>query len=277
MRMSEIEKEIRGGADPAKPPSLLAVSGATVDFLEGDHRQSVLKDAFLEVSSGEAVGIVGESGSGKTTMALTILRLLPANAKIVRGEIFWRGRDLAAFSEKELTGIRGREIGMILQSPRSSLSPIFRVGTQFRRLLQLRLGVTRSEAWRIAGDGLEAVGLRDVDRVMSLFPSQLSGGMAQRVLISMSLALQPKLLIADEPTSALDAVSKREILDLLAQLRSDNDFSLLIISHDLEAIARACSRAYVLEGGQVVENGKVENIFDDPQHPYTKRLVAATK
>jgi ABC-type dipeptide/oligopeptide/nickel transport system ATPase component len=239
-------------------------------------RPSVLRDAVLEISPREIVGLVGESGSGKSTMALALLRLLQHRGGNVQGEIRFRGRNLLEIPEKAMRRVRGREIGLVLQSPIASLNPAMRIGDQVY------------ESWRAHGDQyarpfsridamelLERVSLPADESFLRRYPRQLSVGQAQRVLIAMAIVHRPPLLLADEPTSALDAVTQAEILQLFSRLNRDLDMSILYISHDLLSVGSICARVAILSEGRVVEFDSTENIFRRPAHPYTQALIAA--
>ncbi len=239
-------------------------------------RPAVLRNAGLEISHGEIVGLVGESGSGKSTMALALLRLLHYRGGSVQGEIRFSGRNLLDLSEKAMRGIRGREIGLVLQSPLASLNPAMRIGDQVH------------ESWRAHKDRyarpfgrteaielLARVSLPADESFLKRFPRQLSVGQAQRVLIAMAIVHRPRLLIADEPTSALDAVTQSEILQLFSRLNRELQMSILYISHDLLSVGSICARVAILSEGRVVEFNSTEDIFHRPAHRYTKALIAS--
>jgi ABC-type dipeptide/oligopeptide/nickel transport system ATPase component len=234
----------------------------------------VLENLNLQVAAGEIMGLVGQSGSGKSTLALAILRLLHLKGGRATGKIEFGGRDLARLREREMRGLRGRQIGLVLQSPLSSLNPVLRVGTQL------------TEAWKAhangglpcrqaVGEALLAVALSGTDEFLTRFPGQLSVGQAQRVLIAMAILHRPRLLIADEPTSALDVITQAEVLALFAKLNRELGVALLFISHDLPSVASLCHRIAILHEGQIVECAPTEEIFCRPVHPYTRQLIAA--
>ena len=239
-------------------------------------RPGVLREAELDVASGEIVGLVGESGSGKSTMALAILRLLHFRGGSVQGEVRFSGRNLLDLSEKAMRQIRGRDIGLVLQSPIASLNPGMRIGDQL------------FESWRAhreTGDKpfsnadaiqlLERVSLAADPAFLRRYPRQLSVGQAQRVLIALAIVHRPRMLIADEPTSALDALTQSEILQLFSRLSREMAMGILFISHDLLSVASICSRVAILWAGSVVEFNSTEKIFRRPTHAYTKMLIAS--
>ncbi len=228
----------------------------------------------ITVPRGEIVGVVGESGSGKSTLALAVIRLLSANARITSGTIRFSGVDLMGLSEAEMRAIRGTRISMVFQDPMTSLNPVRSIGQQMADI-QYRdktTGAAQKRAKSIAA--LERVGIPDAACQLDLYPFQFSGGMRQRIAIAMSLLQKPELLIADEVTTALDVTLEAQILYLMRELRKEINGSILFISHNLGAIAEICDRVVVLYAGEVVESGPVGAIFDHPQHPYTKSLIA---
>ena len=229
----------------------------------------------FEVEPGEAVGIVGESGCGKTVTSLSIMGLVPnPPGRIQPGSsIRLKGRELVGLPPRELRGIRGNEIAMIFQEPMSSLNPVITVGSQIVEALTLHRGLRGNAARRAAVDLLREVGIPEPDSRFDEYPHHLSGGMRQRVMIAMALSCAPGLLIADEPTTALDVTIQAQILDLLSGLRARRGMALLLITHDLGVVAEVCDRVLVMYAGQVVESGRVEEIFAGPRHPYTQALL----
>ena len=229
----------------------------------------------FSVAEGEVVGLVGESGCGKTVTALSILGLVPRPpGRIQEGSsIRLGGRELVGASARELRGIRGRRVGMIFQEPMSSLNPVYTVGEQIGEALRLHRGVRRREARRLSVELLDEVGIPEPKRRRTQYPHELSGGMQQRVMIAMTLAAEPELLIADEPTTALDVTTQAQILALLDRLRRSRRMAMLLITHDLAVVAERCRRVLVMHHGRIVEEGAVEAIFREPRHPYTRRLV----
>jgi len=235
----------------------------------------VLNGVDFEVQDGEILGIVGESGSGKTMTALSVTGLLPPAAKIVGGEIVFRGSNLLGLSLREMNRIRGAQISMIFQNPRASLNPLYRVEKTLEQVLRTHRNL-RGESARLAAlDLLHDVGLPDPGRVMRRHPHELSGGMCQRVMIAYALASTPSLLIADEPTTALDVTIQLQIIELLARLRKEHGLTLILITHNLSVVAELCDRVIVMYLGTIVEEGPVLEIFDRPKHPYTVGLLAS--
>ena len=239
-------------------------------------RPGVLLEAALEILPGEIVGLVGESGSGKSTMALAILRLLQFRGGTVKGEVRFGERNLLALSEKAMRRIRGRDIGLVLQSPVSSLNPAMRIGDQIYESWRAhREEYARPFSRSDAIELLERVSLTADEAFLRRYPGQLSVGQAQRVLIAMALVHRPRLLIADEPTSALDAITQSEILQLFSRLSREMAMGILFISHDLLSVGSICQRVAILSEGRVVEFNSTEAIFRGPGHHYTRALIAA--
>ncbi len=228
----------------------------------------------LRVRSGETIGMVGESGSGKSVTMLAILRLLGDPLLLRGGRVLFRGRDLAALSEAELRELRGRDIAMIYQDPMTSLNPLMRVGDQVREVLLVH-GIEREEADRRVLELFARVGIPDPARTARSYPHEFSGGMRQRVVIAMALALKPALLIADEPTTALDVTIQQQILALVAELKEEMGMTTIWVTHDLGVVARLVERVIVMYGGTIVEDAPVEQLFAHPQHPYTQLLLAS--
>jgi oligopeptide/dipeptide ABC transporter ATP-binding protein len=234
----------------------------------------------FHVDPGETLGIVGESGSGKSVTSLSIMRLIPEPpGKIQPGsEILFRGsaggvEDLAQASEERMRHIRGNDIAMIFQEPMTSLNPVFTVGAQIIESLRLHQGLSKWDARDRAIEMLKLVGIPIPEQRVDEYPHQLSGGMRQRVMIAMALSCDPKLLIADEPTTALDVTIQAQILELLNRLQEELGMAIMLITHDLGVIAETCDRVIVMYAGQVVEEGPVDEVFHDPQHPYTEGLL----
>ncbi|WP_369055932.1 dipeptide ABC transporter ATP-binding protein [Kineococcus terrestris] len=254
---------------------LLQVRDLHVDFSSGGRSVHAVRGADLTVYPGQTVAIVGESGSGKSTTAQAVIGLLPGNGKVVRGEVLFDGRDIAHASKREFVGLRGKHIGLVPQDPMSNLNPVWTIGFQVREALAANGLATGRAAKQRAAELLAEAGLSDADRRLKQYPHEFSGGMRQRALIAIGLASRPRLLIADEPTSALDVTVQRQILDHLDGLTEKLGTAVLLITHDLGLAAERAEHLVVMYKGQVVESGPALQILQDPQHPYTQRLVSA--
>lgn len=250
----------------------LSVRGLSVGV---DGGTPLVTDVAFDVAPGTVLGLVGESGCGKTMTALSLLGLLPSGVSVTGGQILWNGRNLASATEKDLKGIRGRDIALISQEPMRALDPMFTVGYQLTAAIR-RLGKAgKAEARAEALSLLEKVGIVDARRILKSYPHQISGGMAQRVAIALALSGKPRLLVADEPTTALDVTVQAEILSLLRSLVKDTGMSVVMVTHDLGVVADICDNVVVMYAGQVVESGRTASILDNPRHPYTLALLAA--
>jgi ABC-type dipeptide/oligopeptide/nickel transport system ATPase component len=238
-------------------------------------RGNVLRDVCLEVRRGEVLGLVGESGCGKSTLALAILRLLHLKGGRLEGSICFDERELMLLREREMRAVRGREIGLVLQSPMSALNPALRVGTQLEEAWRAHRRTTRAEYECAILKTLESVSLGGGRDLLRRFPSELSVGQAQRVLIGMAVLHRPRLLIADEATSALDLITQAEILTLFSSLSRAMGISVLYISHDLLSVATISDRVAVMDRGEIVECRGTRELFTHPEHPYTQKLIAA--
>ncbi len=254
--------------------ALLSVSDLRVSF----GGKEVVHGIDFSIQPGEKLALVGESGSGKTVTALSLLRLVQ-NADI-SGQALFSGRadaptpvELIGLPEQQLRGLRGRDIAMIFQEPMTALNPLFTIGDQIVEILQLKEGLSKAEAVPAAVKLLADTGIREPERRINSFPHQLSGGQRQRAMIAMALACQPRLLLADEPTTALDVTLRGQILDLLADLQKRNGMAVLMITHDLNLVRRFADRVAVMENGLIVEQGAVDEVFGDPHHPYTRKLI----
>jgi peptide/nickel transport system ATP-binding protein len=254
---------------------LLQVKGLKTYFYTEDGVVQAINGVDFTIRPGQVMGLVGESGSGKSVTSLSIMRLLPASGKIVEGEILFDGRDLAHAPESVLLDLRGNELSMIFQQPTSCLNPVFRIGDQIAEALVTHQSLSNDEAHKQAIELLRTVGIADPQRRASAYPHEISGGMAQRVMIAMALACRPKLLIADEPTTALDVTIQAQILDLMRNLRSETNTAILLITHDMGVIAEMCDMVAVMYAGQIVEYTDVYSIFDEQMHPYAEGLLAA--
>ncbi len=236
---------------------------------------SLLRDVAFGVQAGEILGIVGESGSGKTMASLSVIGLLPSAIELRAGSVMLEGRELVG---EDLTVERSSsDISMIFQQPRSALNPTMRAGRQVARVLEINQGLGKAEARDRAVEMLQHVGISGADRVARAYPHQLSGGMSQRVMVAMALACKPRLLIADEPTTALDVTIQAQIFDLMRSLVEEVGCGVLFITHDLAAVAEMCDRVVVMYGGQVMETAGIDDLLDDPEHPYTQYLLESTE
>ncbi|HET6393116.1 MAG TPA: dipeptide/oligopeptide/nickel ABC transporter permease/ATP-binding protein [Blastococcus sp.] len=255
---------------------LLTVDGLSVGYDRPDGGvTTVVEDVSLTISRGEVHGLIGESGSGKTQTAFAILRLLAPGGRILSGAIEFEGSDLAALSEKEMTAVRGRRIAYIPQEPMSNLDPSFTIGHQLVEPIRVALGIGRAEAKEKALALLGRVGIPDPARTYAAYPHQISGGMAQRVLIAGAVSCEPDLLIADEPTTALDVTVQAEVLDLLRDLQGELGMGVLLVTHNFGVVADLCDRVSVMRSGRIVETGPAREIFADPRHEYTRSLFDA--
>lgn len=251
---------------------LLSVRNLSVGV---DNGVRLVTDVSFDVEQGTVLGLVGESGCGKTMTALALLGLLPSGVSAADGRILWNGKNLAAATDKDMEGIRGRDIALISQEPMRALDPMFTVGYQLTATIRRLRGMGRNASRAEALSLLEKVGIVDAARILKTYPHQISGGMAQRVAIALALAGKPRLLVADEPTTALDVTVQAEILSLLRALVKETGMSVVMVTHDLGVVADICDQVAVMYAGQVVENGRTAAILDNPRHPYTLALLAA--
>lgn len=252
---------------------LLQVRDLKVQFFTEDGAVPAVDGISFDIRSGEILGMVGESGCGKSVTALSILRLLASSGKIVSGEINFRGKNLIHASEREMQQVRGNQISMIFQEPMTSLNPVMTVGDQVSESLVLHKKMGHKEASSEVIRLFESVRIPDAAIRVKDYPHQMSGGMRQRVMIAMAIACQPALVIADEPTTALDVTIQAQILELLNQLRNDYGLSILLITHALGVVAETADRVIVMYAGKVVEEAPVQEIFEQPCHPYTVGLL----
>ena len=255
---------------------LLTVRGLRVAYAQPDGGDKVVVHGVdLHVDSGEVLGLVGESGSGKTQTAFAVLGLLPDGGRVSGGRMEFDGRDLTGLSVREHGALRGTDLAYIPQEPLSNLDPAFRIGYQLTTPMRLHLRISRSEAKERALALLARVGIPDPQRTFDSYPHEISGGMAQRVLIAGAISCNPKLLIADEPTTALDVTVQAEVLDLLRDLQREYRMGVVLVTHNFGVVADICDRVAVMQHGRIVETGQVEDIFARPQHPYTQTLLAS--
>ena len=255
--------------------ALLEVRGLRAGFDTDTGYVEVLAGVSFELASGETLGLVGESGCGKSVSALSIMNLLPKPAgKITAGSIEFHNRDLVVLPQEEMHDVRGNRISMIFQEPMTALNPVHRIGNQIVEAVKLHEpDLPKTNARQRALEMLERVGIPAPDQRLKEYPHQLSGGMRQRVMIAMALAMQPDLLIADEPTTALDVTIQAQILDLLREMQRESGMAILFITHDLGVIAELCDRVTVMYAGCVVEQASVSQLFSSPRHPYTQGLL----
>ncbi|MGE7921061.1 ABC transporter ATP-binding protein [Viridibacillus sp. NPDC093762] len=254
---------------------LLRVRGLQTTFFTDDGEIPAVDNINFSVREGEILGIVGESGCGKSVSALSIMGLVPSPpGKITGGQIEFDGKDLTKLSQKEMRKVRGKDIAMIFQEPMTSLNPLFTIGNQLMEAILIHhKDWSKKQARNRAIEMMKLVGLPRAEGLIKEYPHQLSGGMRQRVMIAMALVCDPKVLIADEPTTALDVTIQAQILQLMKDLNERLNTAVIMITHDLGVVAETCERVVVMYGGQVVEEGPVKLIFNDPQHPYTKGLI----
>ena len=254
----------------------LRIEGLTITFSGSGGEARVIEDATLSIPAGRTVGLVGESGSGKTVIAKALLGILPAAARITAGSVHYGGVPVVSGRASRGGSLRGREIAMIFQNPKSSLNPIRTIGRQIEDVVRQHLKVSRAEARDAALDALSSVRLPDPQRIYNAYPYELSGGMAQRALIAVALSCRPSLLIADEPTTGLDVSLQREIMDLIRSMSRERGMSVLLITHDLAVAEDYCDLISVMHAGHVVETAPAAALLSAPSHPYTAALMRST-
>ncbi len=261
-----------------KKTPLLQIKDMSISFFQGKDRKDgikAVKGISFDVMEGEIVGIVGESGSGKSVTSLSIMGLLAANGAITGGSVFFDGKEITHFTDKQYQNIRGKEMSMVFQEPMTSLNPVLTIGYQVEEMLLLHTEMTKKEREEAMIQILTEAGLPDAAGLLSKYPHELSGGMRQRVMIAMAMILKPKLLIADEPTTALDVTIQAKILSLLKKMNETYGTTIILISHDLGVIKSICSRAVVMYQGEIVEEQDTASLFANPQKEYTKKLLSA--
>lgn len=256
--------------------NILEVKGLKTQFFTESGVVKAVDGIDFTVRRGEVVGIVGESGCGKSVTSLSIMRLVGQPGKIVEGEVIFDNEDLLDLPESKMIRIRGNRISMIFQQPQSCLNPVFRVGEQLAEVLYIHQDLGKEAGEKRAIELLSMVGIPEPTSRVKSFPHELSGGMAQRVMIAMALACVPELLIADEPTTALDVTIQAQILDLMRNLKSKMETSIILITHDLGVVAEMCDRVNVMYAGRMVEKAPIKELFQEPKHPYTKALIGST-
>jgi oligopeptide/dipeptide ABC transporter ATP-binding protein len=254
---------------------LLEIQGLTTHFFTRSGVIRAVDNLSIKLPKGRVLGLVGESGCGKTVTALSILNLVPPPGKIVSGNIFFEGRDLLSLDPAEMRTIRGAKISMIFQEPMTALNPVFTIGEQIAEVLTTHQKLTKQSALQTAVELLRSVGIPMPEKRISEYPHQLSGGMRQRVMIAMAIACKPLLILADEPTTALDVTIQAHILELLAKIQSDMGMALVLVTHDLGLIAERAHEVAVMYAGRIMEQADTKELFANPQHPYTRGLMAS--
>jgi len=254
---------------------LLSVENLRTVFDARPEPVVAVNDVSFQIHKGETLGLVGESGSGKSVTAFSIIRLVQEPGRVLGGKVFFQGKDLLALPEDEMRAIRGAGIGFVFQEPMAALNPVMRVGAHIAEALTVHGLASRHDARARAVALLRAVKIVDPEKRVDDYPHQLSGGMRQRVMMAIALACKPPLVIADEPTTALDVTVQAQVLDLLREMKREFDLSLLLITHDFGVIAETADRVAVMYRGRIVEQGAVRDIFRNPQHPYTRGLLAS--
>ena len=269
--------EWRAGSQENAALPLLQVIDLTTHFVMKDRLGKAVDGVSFAVSAGETLGIVGESGSGKSIMALSLVRLPPRPfAHIVKGQILFKGKDLLQLSDREMRGVRGRHISMVLQDPMTALNPVLRIGDQIGEAIRTHHDVSSHEVRRRVIEVLELLRVPAAAERLNSYPHEFSGGMRQRVVGAIALASQPDLLIADEPTTALDVTVQDQYLRLLRRIQQDRGLAIIFITHDLAVVARMCDRVAVMYAGHFVETAPTSVLFDAPQHPYTRALLRSS-
>ena len=254
--------------------TLLEIRRLKTHFATDEGMVHAVDGVDLSIARGETLGVVGESGCGKSVTAMSVMKLLAMPpARIVAGQILWRGRDLVPLDADAMRSIRAREIAMVFQEPMTSLNPVYSIGEQIAEVLRLHEGLSRRAALDRAVEMLDRVKIPNAARRVRDYPHQFSGGMRQRVMIAMALACRPQLLIADEPTTALDVTIQAQILDLLADLKAEFGMAVMLITHAMGVIAESAGRVAVMYAGRVVEEATVGKLFGEPRHPYTRGLI----
>jgi len=256
---------------------ILEVKNLETSFFTEDGEVRAVQDVSFDVYKGKTIGIVGESGCGKSVTSLSIMRLIPSPpGKIVGGKILYKGEDLVNVPQNQMRRIRGNEISMVFQEPMTSLNPVFTIGNQISEAISLHHPkMSAMDVKNRAVDMLKLVGIPEAEKRIGEYPHQLSGGMRQRVMIAMALSCDPNILIADEPTTALDVTIQAQILELLKELQKKMGMGIILITHDLGVIAEMADDVVVMYAGRVVEQGTVQEIFDNPKHPYTSGLLSS--
>ncbi|WP_434060148.1 nickel import ATP-binding protein NikD [Peribacillus simplex] len=255
--------------------NVLKVSDLHVQIQTKDGASTLVKDIDFELKKGKVLGLVGESGCGKTVTSMSILQLLDRKTTTIEGSITLQGRELNGLDDKDIRKIRGKDIAFIMQNPMNSFTPVFTIGNQFIETIRSHTSLNKQQAKELAIDAMQNVNLPDPAKLLKSYPFQLSGGMLQRVMIAMAACLRPSVIIADEPTTALDVHNQLQVLRHLDRIRSEYGTSILLISHDLGVISEMADDVVVMQHGRIVEAANVFELFDNPQHEYTKKLLNA--
>ena len=254
---------------------LLSVRNLKTSFFTHVGEVKAVRGISFDVNQGEVLGIVGESGSGKSVTSLSIMGLLQHPGRVVDGEIFFQDQDILSYGKRRMRRVRGKEIAMIFQDPMTSLNPVYTVGNQIMEMLQEHEDIGKGEAKQRAIEMLRMVGIPSPEKRIHNYPHEFSGGMRQRAMIAIALACSPKLLIADEPTTALDVTIQAQVLDMMTELKTKMDSSMLLITHDLGVVAETCDKVAIMYAGEIVEYGSLEDIFEHTAHPYTEGLFSS--
>ncbi|MDN7240990.1 nickel import ATP-binding protein NikD [Planococcus sp. N028] len=258
-----------------KQRNVLQVNGLNVAVKSAQGMLPLVQNLQFELKPGKILGLVGESGSGKTITSMALLQLLNQKTMNVEGSIQLHGRELNGLKEKEMRGIRGKDIGFIMQNPMNAFTPVYTIGNQFVETIRIHTKLSKKQAIDLAIASLEKMNLQEPSKIMKMYPFQLSGGMLQRVMIAISMCLRPSVVIADEPTTALDVTTQLQVLRELDRLRTECGTAILLISHDLGVISELADEVAVMQKGRIVEKADVYRLFDHPQHDYTKKLLQA--
>lgn len=253
----------------------LEIRNLRIDIGAGEDAVHAVRGVEINVQSSARLGIVGESGSGKTMTALAVLRVLPPQARVIQGEVVFRGVNLLHLSEREMSSVQGKEISIVFQNAKAALNPVFPVGKQIATVYRRHFGGSGKAAWARAVEVLKLMGIPNAGERAHAFPHELSGGMAQRVMIAMALVCEPAVLLADEPTTGLDVTIQAQVLEAIADSLERRSTSLVLISHDIGVVKGMCEELVVMYAGEVFESGPTALIFSDPRHPYTRGLIAS--
>lgn len=252
---------------------ILEIKNLNLGFNFADGYKQAIFDVNFSLNKGETLAIVGESGCGKTISTMSIMQLLPPNAKVCSGEIIYNGQNLLSYSQKQMQKIRGKKIALIPQDPMTSLNPLYTIGNQLLEVIELHQNLSGEKAFDIAVEALKQVKIPDAEEKMLAYPHEFSGGMKQRVIIAMALACNAEIIIADEPTTALDVTVQAQIMDILREIKLKNNISIILITHDLGIVAQNADKIAVMYAGRIVEYATKEELFTLPRHPYTQALL----